>query len=110
MIILAVDTSSRAISVALCIEQRLVAESFQDNQTKASRILLNMIDEVLRTSQVKKEEIEGLACSKGPGSFTGLKIGMAVAKGLRAALGHPLVTISHWLPSPTWRLWLIRSG
>ncbi|MFQ5647000.1 MAG: tRNA (adenosine(37)-N6)-threonylcarbamoyltransferase complex dimerization subunit type 1 TsaB [bacterium] len=94
MILLAIDTSSQAASAALFGEKGLMAEIRLNNNSRHSRTVLDLIDKTVSAAGIEKAEITGLACSRGPGSFTGLKVGMAVIKGLRAALNCPAVTVS----------------
>jgi tRNA threonylcarbamoyladenosine biosynthesis protein TsaB len=91
--ILAVDTSTLQAGVALWQDGRALAER-RRIVTTHSEALLSMIDEVFVEAGVAPSAIEAVACGAGPGSFTGLRIGLATAKGLCFALQKPLVMIS----------------
>lgn len=90
---LAIDTSTMTGSVALTEDERLVAElSLQVKETHSAR-LLPAIDQVLCSAHWQLREVDLLAVSLGPGSFTGLRIGLATMKGLAMALDRPLVGV-----------------
>lgn len=88
MKILALDTSTQTAGVAAW-EGRVVAER-RGRVTTHSDALLTMIDETLREAGWTAASLDAVACTAGPGSFTGLRIGLATAKGLCFALGKPL--------------------
>ena len=97
MLILAIDTSGRNGSVAL---SRADADSFEvlqmaplDGGTYSAR-LIPTIDELLKTIRLNLTEVDGLAVVSGPGSFTGLRVGLATVKGLCEILHKPLATVS----------------
>ena len=79
--------------VALLNEEKLLSEYTLDVQTTHSARLMPALDHILRDSSVDKGELDGIAISIGPGSFTGLRIGLATAKGLALGLGIPLVGV-----------------
>lgn len=93
MKILAIDSSGLVASVALLEGDVLVAEYTVDYKKTHSQTLLPMIDEIVRMTEQKLEEIDAIAVSEGPGSFTGLRIGAATAKGLGLALQKPLIGV-----------------
>lgn len=94
MRVLATDTSTAVLSVGLCTEDRVLAEkSFVCGHAHAER-LLTTVDEVFAEAGTKLSEIDALAISMGPGSFTGLRIGIAHWKGLAFATGFPLIGVS----------------
>ena len=82
MITLAIDSSSCAASCALMQNGRLMAASLLDVGLTHSQTLLPMIDAMLKGATLSMEEIDVLAVAVGPGSFTGVRIGVATAKGL----------------------------
>ena len=82
MNILALESSATACSVALCRDGELVAQFYQNSGLTHSRTLLPMVDSLLRSSGHTLEEVDVIAVAAGPGSFTGLRIGVATAKGL----------------------------
>lgn len=91
--ILAIDGSSLVASVALANHDKVIAE-YSTNQKKThSQTLLPMIDEIMKATDTDKKEIEAVAVSKGPGSFTGLRIASATAKGISLALNIPVVAV-----------------
>lgn len=82
MKILALESSATACSVALCQDGELVAENYQNSGLTHSRTLLPMVDSLLSNCGQKLEDVDVIAVAAGPGSFTGLRIGVATAKGL----------------------------
>ena len=79
--------------VALVNEERVISEYTLNVRTTHTARLMPAIDLILRDSSVDKSDIDGIAISIGPGSFTGLRIGMATAKGLVLGLNIPLVGV-----------------
>lgn len=96
MLILAIDTATNIGSVALFdSEKRVVIGEITLNVRKNHSAIINkVLDSLLILSGVKKEEIDKIAVSIGPGSFTGIRIGVALAKGLAYALKKPIVGIN----------------
>lgn len=92
MKLLALDTSTRSATVALTIGDEIAAER-QREVTTHSEGLLALIDDVLRDGGVPVGDLDGIVCGSGPGSFTGLRIGMATAKGLCFATGKRLYCV-----------------
>ena len=82
MMILALESSATACSAALCRDGELVAQSYQNSGLTHSRTLLPMVRGMLKNSQLTLEQVDVIAVAAGPGSFTGLRIGVATAKGL----------------------------
>lgn len=93
MKILAIDSSSRTATAAIVDDDGIIGE-YSVNYRKSSVILMPMIDDLLKMTGINKKEITHLAVSKGPGSFTGLRIGAATAKGLAHALKIPIAGVS----------------
>lgn len=93
MKVLAIESSGLTASVAVVEETRTVAEYTVDYKKTHSQTLLPMIDEVVRMTDLELAEIDAIAVSGGPGSFTGLRIGSATAKGLGLALDKPLIHV-----------------
>ena len=87
---LGIETSSLVSSVALMDETNLIGELTIQAGLTHSEQLIPHIDMLLRASQVKKNELKGIIVSIGPGSFTGLRIGMGTAKAMAYALQIPL--------------------
>jgi tRNA threonylcarbamoyladenosine biosynthesis protein TsaB len=94
MKLLAVDTATLGCGVALMEKDRLLAETLLVSRETHSVHLMSMIREVLTRSKVPLASVDGFAVSLGPGSFTGLRIGISTLKGLAAALEKPLVGVS----------------
>ena len=88
----AIETATRAASVAVCNEDKFT-EITQDSKLTHSETLLPQFKEVLAMSNVTKEMIEAIAVSIGPGSFTGLRIGLATAKALAYAWNVKIIGI-----------------
>ena len=93
MKLLGIDSSSLVASVAVVTDDVLTAEYTVDFKKTHSQTLLPMIDEVVTMLGMDLHEIDAIAVSGGPGSFTGLRICSATAKGLGLALGKPLIHI-----------------
>jgi tRNA threonylcarbamoyladenosine biosynthesis protein TsaB len=93
MRVLALETSTLAGGVALVDGERLVAEYVLDVSVTHSERLMAAVDRVLADARWAPRDLEGLAVSIGPGSFTGLRIGVSTAKGLASALGVPIAAV-----------------
>jgi tRNA threonylcarbamoyladenosine biosynthesis protein TsaB len=89
MFVLGIETATRVAGAAVVNEDRLVAERFVHNRKTHSQILLPMIQQVLDDAGITPRELAGVAVSCGPGSFTGLRIGMAAAKSMAQVLQVP---------------------
>lgn len=93
MRLLAVETSTLAGGVALLEGERVVGESLLDVRATHSERLVPAIDRLLADAGWVARDIEALAVAVGPGSFTGLRIGLATVKGLALALGVPVAAV-----------------
>lgn len=93
MRILALDSSGLVASVAILEEEQIIAEYTLNYKKTHSQTLLPMLDEIVKMTEFRLDEIDAIAVAGGPGSFTGLRIGSATAKGLGLALGKPLIHI-----------------
>jgi tRNA threonylcarbamoyladenosine biosynthesis protein TsaB len=94
MRVLGIETSTMLLGAAVLDKDGLLAECrFQVTRSRSER-LMPMIDRVLKEAQMEPQSLEGLAISIGPGSFTGLRVGLSTAKGLAFALGLPVVGVS----------------
>lgn len=91
--ILALDTATRRATVAVSRGQTILAEANRDVTTHSEGLIF-LIEEALGAAELNIQDIDAVACGRGPGSFTGLRIGMATAKGLCFAAKKPLVTVS----------------
>ena len=94
MNILAFDTATSSCSIALLKDGNLSAEATSLEKGTHSARLLPMIDQLLKRKKLKLAAIDGFAATIGPGSFTGLRIGISTLKGLAAATGAPVVVVS----------------
>ena len=94
MNLLAVDTSTTSCSVALFSGRRLLAEAIYAAGKTHSRHLMSMIRRMLDGCRCEPGDIGGIAVTRGPGTFTGLRIGLSTVKGLAAATGAPVVGVS----------------
>lgn len=103
MKILALESSAIACSVALCEDEFLIAQSFQNNGLTHSVTLMPMCENLLKSCGVTLEEVDVIAVASGPGSFTGLRIGVSAAKGLGWALDKPCAKVST-LEAMAWNL------
>jgi tRNA threonylcarbamoyladenosine biosynthesis protein TsaB len=94
MKILAVDTATNSCSAAVTDRKMLLAELTLANGRTHSRHLMNIIETVLEMAELQVEQLDGFAATIGPGSFTGLRIGISAIKGLAYALHKPVVGVS----------------
>ncbi|HKA90136.1 MAG TPA: tRNA (adenosine(37)-N6)-threonylcarbamoyltransferase complex dimerization subunit type 1 TsaB [Haliangiales bacterium] len=93
MRLLALDTATLVASAAVWIDGAVVVDGEAAASTHSEK-LLPLADQVLRRAGLVPADLDAVACGAGPGSFTGLRIGLATAKGLCFALGRPLVLCS----------------
>lgn len=91
---LGIDTSGVVCSVALVSGETVVSEFSINHKKTHSAMLLPMISSMLQQAEIELSDISLITVAKGPGSFTGLRIGAATAKGLAFATGIPLVGVS----------------
>lgn len=94
MLTLAFESSAKAASVAVMRDGALLGQYFQNSGLTHSRTLLPMAEDLLRNLELKLADIDLLAVSRGPGSFTGIRIGVATVKGLAWALDKPVCGVS----------------
>ncbi|TAE74954.1 MAG: tRNA (adenosine(37)-N6)-threonylcarbamoyltransferase complex dimerization subunit type 1 TsaB [Bacteroidetes bacterium] len=92
--ILSFETSTQVCSVALHQAGNLVASSEIHTSQSHSEKLTLLAQQILENAKINLEDVEAIAISKGPGSYTGLRIGVSTAKGLCFALQKPLISIS----------------
>ena len=103
MKILALESSATACSAALCEDEKLIAQSFQNSGLTHSRTLMPMVQSMLEGCGQKLEDVDVIAVAAGPGSFTGLRIGVSTAKGMAWAGDKPCAPCST-LESMAWQL------
>jgi tRNA threonylcarbamoyladenosine biosynthesis protein TsaB len=92
--VLCLDTSTPTARVALFDEAGQALAGAEATAERHSQHVLKLVDDVLRSAGARPEMLTGIACGAGPGSFTGLRVGLAVAKGLALATGAPLLLVS----------------
>ncbi len=92
--LLAIDTATRYLSLALHDGQDLIAEQIWRTGNKHNNLLASAVQELLEVCDVSPTSLTALAVSVGPGSYTGLRIGVSLAKGMAAAHDLPLIGIS----------------
>lgn len=93
MLTLGLETSEALGGVALCRDGILLGETELEGALRHAESLLPTVERLLAECRVEKERLELVGANRGPGSFTGLRIGLATAKGLCQALGIPLVGV-----------------
>jgi tRNA threonylcarbamoyladenosine biosynthesis protein TsaB len=91
--ILSIETATNVCSVALSRNGQLISLRESSVKNAHSSVLTTFIEECLRSAGVESSEIDAVAVSEGPGSYTGLRIGVATAKGLCYALEKPLISV-----------------
>lgn len=94
MLILSIDSSATAASVALTEDKKLVGEFFINTDFTHSRTLVPMIDSLMTVAGKSTSDVDLIAVTNGPGSFTGVRIGVSVAKGIAFADDLPCVGVS----------------
>ncbi len=94
MIILSLDSTATSASVALCDRERLLAEYTIENGNTHSENLLPMVEELLTKFSLTPKDVDLYAATTGPGSFTGVRIGVSTIKGLAFAAGKPCIGVS----------------
>ncbi len=101
MLILAFESSAKAASVSLVRDGSLVSQYSQCSALTHSRTLLPMTEDMLKNAELTLQDVDLLAVAHGPGSFTGIRIGVSTVKGLAWALDKPCVGVST-LESMAW--------
>ena len=94
MLILGIDTSSPVGSVALLDNEYVISESLLNSSQNYSDKLLIEMDRVFNSSKIKLNQIDGFVITTGPGSFTGLRVGMSLLKGLILATKKPFASVN----------------
>lgn len=94
MNILVTDTSAQALTVALKTDSFFETRTSESRSLQHSERLVPTVVELCKDAGISEKDIDLLACTRGPGSFTGLRIGMAAFKGMAYASGKPLVSVS----------------
>ena len=104
MKIIGIDSSGLVASVALAADGVLLGEFTTNNKKTHSQTLLPMLDRMRQDLDLDLKTVDAIAIASGPGSFTGLRIGSATAKGLGLALDRPIVEVPT-LEGLAWNLW-----
>jgi len=92
--ILNIETSTEVCSVSVALNGQLLYKKESTEGLNHSKVLTVFIEELFKENNIKPETLDAVAVSKGPGSYTGLRIGVSVAKGLCYGLGIPLISIN----------------
>ena len=93
MLILAIDTSTDCLSLALLRDDKIIGRFHRRSHMRHSTLLVPMIDKLVKKARLKIRDIDCFAISVGPGSFTGLRIGVTTVKGLAYSLNKPIVAV-----------------
>lgn len=94
MRILALETAAKAVSAAVTEEGKVLASAYQDTGLTHSRTLMPLVELLLRNTDMTAADLDVIAVSAGPGSFTGVRIGVSAAKGLAWAVDKPCAAVS----------------
>ena len=94
MLILALESSAKAASVTLCRDGVLIAQSQQCSGLTHSCTLLPMAEQMLKNTDTRLADVDAIAVARGPGSFTGVRIGVSTAKGLAWGAQKPAIGVS----------------
>ncbi|MDA3895301.1 MAG: tRNA (adenosine(37)-N6)-threonylcarbamoyltransferase complex dimerization subunit type 1 TsaB [Desulfobacteraceae bacterium] len=94
MKILAVDTATKSCSVAVIDEKSVISEFSVNHNDTHSKFLMGMIRDILNICHLSVNDLDGFAVTLGPGSFTGLRIGLSAVKGIALVTGKPVVGVS----------------
>lgn len=94
MRVLAIDTSNLVLSVAVVEEERVLAEMTTNQQKNHSVRLMDCVSELLDATDTAPEQLAGLGVARGPGSYTGVRIGVSSAKSMAWSLGLPVIGVS----------------
>ena len=94
LLVIGIDTSGKTASCALCTEDAVLAQNTFVTKLTHSQVILPMVKKMLEDSGKKLEEIDGFAAVSGPGSYTGLRIGISAVKGICFALDKPCAGVS----------------
>ena len=94
MKILSIDTSSSICSIAILENKNVIKEMHNYSEKEHSETLMPMIDELFKSTNLSLDDINLIACSVGPGSFTGIRVGLTVAKTMAYTLNIPIVSVS----------------
>ena len=94
MKVLAIDSSAKSSSVAIIEDEKILSEFYLNNGLTHSHTLAPMIKNILDNTNLSLNEIDAFAVSNGPGSFTGIRIGISIVQGMAMVLNKPCVPVS----------------
>ena len=94
MKILALETSAKAVSAAVCENGKILCSGYQDTGLTHSRTLMPIVEHILKNTNLTMADMDAIAVAAGPGSFTGIRIGVSAAKGLAFAADKPAIGVS----------------
>ena len=94
MRILALETSAKAVSAAVTEDGRVLCSGYQDTGLTHSRTLMPIVEAMLKNTGLTVQDCDAVAVAVGPGSFTGIRIGVSAAKGLAFAADKPCAAVS----------------
>lgn len=94
MTLLGIDTSGKTASVALCTEDKVLAQTTVYTSLTHSQVILPICNDVLKNAGVDLADVDGIAVAAGPGSYTGLRIGISAVKAICFAQNKPCVGVS----------------
>ncbi len=92
--ILGIDSSAITAGCALCDGGRIIAEQFLNTKHTHSQTLLPMVESMLKSADIALSDVDAIAITSGPGSFTGLRIGIASVKGMAMGADKPCIEVS----------------
>jgi len=92
MKLLAVDTSASVLSAAVCRDDKIYSEKAEAG-TRHCELVMDLIDSLMNKASLEPQDLQGVLCAAGPGSFTGLRIGYSIAKSLALALSIPFAPV-----------------
>lgn len=94
MLLLGIDTSGKTASVAVCTENSVLAQTTVYTKLTHSQVILPICKDVLKSAGVELSDVDVIAAAAGPGSYTGLRIGIAAVKAMCFALDKPCIGVS----------------
>ena len=94
MKILALETSAKAVSAAVSEDGKILCSGYQDTGLTHSRTLMPIVEHILKNTGLTVSDMDAVAVAAGPGSFTGIRIGVSAAKGLAFAADKPAIGVS----------------
>lgn len=93
-VLLSIETATSVCATALYVNGKLIDSKTINSDKSHSTMLLQFIEELLETNSITKKDLSAIAISEGPGSYTGLRIGLSTTKGLCYALDIPLIAVN----------------